>query len=155
MDHGQSDSFRRLHIPRIPEAQQAPARIPAEKCHRHHWRLLRCFGALHAGVDDSAGGDLMSNGTVQLLNGMYAIARKKTELNHQEKMLIRKAAQMLEMALKKIEQQKALMYDMEERIAIIRESNGELEDDGTPFTGATVKKTGFLPDDFWAEDSCE
>lgn len=38
--------------------------------------------------------------TAQLLNGMYAIARKKSALNHQEQQLIRTAAAILEKTLK-------------------------------------------------------
>ena len=97
----------------------------------------------------------MSSRTAMMLNGLYAIARKKSELNHQEKQLIKSAAQMLELALRKIEEQKAQMTDLQERIAIMMEGSGELEDDGTPFKPATVTKVQMLPDDFWEEDSCE
>jgi len=96
----------------------------------------------------------MSSRIAMMLNGMYAIARKKSELNHQEKELIKTAAQTLEKALRKVEEQKAQMTDLQERIAIMLEGSGELQDDGVPFRPATV--TVSRPDeDFWAEDNCE
>lgn len=93
----------------------------------------------------SSGGDLMA-GYVKLLNGMYAVARKKTELTHQDRDLIRAAAATLENTLRENEMMKARLYETEERLAIMMESNGLLKDDGKPFQP---------PDDFWAEDSCE
>lgn len=91
-----------------------------------------------------------------MLNGMYAIARKKSELNHQEKDLIKTAAQTLEKALRKVEEQNAQMVELQERIAIMLEGGGDLQDDGVPFKPAQVTVTRSKPDeDFWAEDSCE
>ena len=65
----------------------------------------------------------MSSRIALMLNGLYAIARKKSELNHQEKELIKSAAQTLEQALRKVEEQKAQMTDLQERIAIMMEGN--------------------------------
>lgn len=75
----------------------------------------------------------MSSKTAMLLNGMYAVARKKSELNHQEKELVKTAAQMLEQALRKVEAQKAQMVELQERIAIMLEGSGKLKDDGGGF----------------------
>ena len=74
---------------------------------------------------------------VQLLNGMYACARKKTALNHQEQQLIRSAAEILERSLKQVRQQRSRIReleerveDLEERVAIMEEGAGLAEDDG-------------------------
>ena len=96
----------------------------------------------------------MSSRIALMLNGLYAIARKKSELNHQEKELIKSAAQTLEQALRKVEEQKAQMTDLQERIAIMLEGSGELQDDGTPVSFPKVTKET-ISEDFWAEDNCE
>ena len=88
--------------------------------------------------------------TVQLLNAMYAVARKKTEMNHQERTLVRTAAGILERALKEIKRQRAVIEELEERIAIMEEAAGELEDDGTePWVEEQKEKEDDFWDDFW------
>lgn len=49
----------------------------------------------------------------QFLNQIYAIARKKTALNHQEQMTIRSAAAMLEQSFKLILEQKQRIEQLE------------------------------------------
>ena len=85
---------------------------------------------------------------IQLLNGLYAVARKKTTLNRQEKLLVRMAAEVLEKALNEIGTLTAKAAELEEKLAIMEEGNGQLEDDGEPFTEPDGKNDAYW-DDFW------
>ena len=79
----------------------------------------------------------------QIINTLYAIARKKTALDPEDVAIIKLAAQMLELALKKIRDQRCQLDELEERIAIMLEGHGLLEDTGEGEEG------------YWDEDNCE
>ena len=87
---------------------------------------------------------------VALLNAMYAVARKKVPLNRQEKLVVRLGAEYLEKALRMVKRQRDIVAELEEKLAIIEESAGKLEDDGTePWNEEPQDDVEDFWDDFW------
>jgi len=84
---------------------------------------------------------------VELLNGLYAVARKKSVLNRQEKLRVRVAAEVLEKSLNEIGRLTAKIAELEEQLAIRDEGNGDLADDGQPFTEPEPAEDDW--DDWW------
>lgn len=84
--------------------------------------------------------------TNHLLNALWAVARKKSELNHQEREVVRAAARILELELRQNREYREKIAQLEEQLAIMQEGNGLLQDDGEPFPPAEKK------DDFWDDD---